>query len=374
MSERIYFGKLKEAIEPPNLIELQINSYDEFFQKDVDPSKRKNVGLQAVFKEFFPIFGFEEKSSLDFVSYELGEPKMSAIECQREGQTFSAPLYVTFRYKDDRATKEEKGLHGRNPAHDPAGNLRHQRRRARRRFTSFTVRPVSASRPAFTSMASFSMASASSRTAVRGSRCSSTRATSFTFTSIAASAVASSLQRPSCGRSAMPPTRTSSSCSTPSSDLKLSENLDEEEIATKVLIADIRDGEITVARAFEPLNVCDRPPAHHTRSQERQGCRHQGRRHHHQVPQEGPCSRRGRGSQGHLPQAPPWRSADRAERPWHAQAPVLRSEALRPRPRRTPQDQPEARPQGQRRRAHSHERRLHRRDEVSRRTCARVRG
>ena len=50
------------------------------------------MGLQAVFREFFPIFGFEEKSSLDFVSYELGEPKMSAIECQREGQTYSAPL------------------------------------------------------------------------------------------------------------------------------------------------------------------------------------------------------------------------------------------------------------------------------------------
>ena len=48
MSDRISFGKLHEAIQPPNLIELQIKSYEEFFQTGVEPSKRKNVGLQAV--------------------------------------------------------------------------------------------------------------------------------------------------------------------------------------------------------------------------------------------------------------------------------------------------------------------------------------
>ena len=55
MSERIYFGSIKEAIEPPNLIEVQANSYVDFLQKDVPYSKRKNQGLQAVFKEVFPI-------------------------------------------------------------------------------------------------------------------------------------------------------------------------------------------------------------------------------------------------------------------------------------------------------------------------------
>jgi len=53
MSERIYFGSIKEAIEPPNLIEVQANSYVDFLQKDVSYSKRKNQGLQAVFKEVF---------------------------------------------------------------------------------------------------------------------------------------------------------------------------------------------------------------------------------------------------------------------------------------------------------------------------------
>ena len=64
--ERINFGKIKEAIEPPNLIEVQLNSYVDFLQKDVPPSKRKNTGLQAVFTEVFPIESYDEKVVLDF--------------------------------------------------------------------------------------------------------------------------------------------------------------------------------------------------------------------------------------------------------------------------------------------------------------------
>jgi DNA-directed RNA polymerase subunit beta len=123
MSERIYFGKIKEAIEPPNLIEVQLNSYVEFLQKDVPPSKRKNVGLQAVFREVFPIQSYDDKVVLDFVSYDIGEPKMSALECQREGQTFSAPLHVTFQLKDDKGTKEEKVYMGEIPLMTPQGTF-----------------------------------------------------------------------------------------------------------------------------------------------------------------------------------------------------------------------------------------------------------
>ena len=51
MIERKYFGKLREGAEPPNLIEIQLDSYIEFLQQDVSPGKRKETGLQAVFKE-----------------------------------------------------------------------------------------------------------------------------------------------------------------------------------------------------------------------------------------------------------------------------------------------------------------------------------
>ena len=97
--ERINFGKIKEVIAPPNLIELQTTSYAEFLQNDVAPSRRKNIGLQAVFKEVFPIESYDEKAVLDFSHYEIGEPKLRALEAQREGQTYSAPLHVTFQLR-----------------------------------------------------------------------------------------------------------------------------------------------------------------------------------------------------------------------------------------------------------------------------------
>ena len=66
MSERINFGKIKEGAEPPNLIEIQINSYVEFLQENVSFPKRKDIGLQAVFKEVFPIAKLRRKSHAGF--------------------------------------------------------------------------------------------------------------------------------------------------------------------------------------------------------------------------------------------------------------------------------------------------------------------
>src|SRR5271170_5301783 len=123
MSQRINFGKLKEAAEPPNLIEVQINSYFDFLQQDILPSKRKDTGLQAVFREVFPITSYDEKVTLDFASYEIGEPKLSVRESMREGQTFSAPLYVTFALRDDKGTKEEKVYMGEIPLMTPQGTF-----------------------------------------------------------------------------------------------------------------------------------------------------------------------------------------------------------------------------------------------------------
>jgi len=108
MSERIYFGSIKEGIEPPNLIEVQLNSYIDFLQKDVPFSKRKNHGLQAVFKEVFPIESYDEKAVLDFSHYEIGEPKLTALEAQREGQTYSAPLQSLSSCERKKAPRKKK--------------------------------------------------------------------------------------------------------------------------------------------------------------------------------------------------------------------------------------------------------------------------
>ena len=254
MSERIQFGKLQEAIEPPNLIELQVNSYDEFFQKDVPVSKRRNVGLQAVFREFFPIHGFEDKSSLDFVSYELGESKMSALESQREGQTFSAPLYVTFRYKDERSTKEEKVYMGELPLMTPQGT-----------FVINGAERVVVSQLHRSPGICFETSIHTNGKVLHGFRIIPDRGSWIEVQFDTSDLLYVYLDRRKRRRKFLATTflRTLGYPSDEeivklfykTEDLKLSEKLDEEEIATKVLIADIRDGEITVGRAFEPLTT-----------------------------------------------------------------------------------------------------------------------
>src|SRR4029079_15130178 len=121
--ERINFGKIKEIIAPPNLIELQTNSYREFLQAEVAQSKRRNLGLQAVFTEEFPIESDDGKCVLDCHSYEMGEPKVDWLECLREGLTFGAPLYVTFLLKEEKGPKEEKVFMGELPLMTPQGTF-----------------------------------------------------------------------------------------------------------------------------------------------------------------------------------------------------------------------------------------------------------
>ncbi len=122
-SERINFGKIKEVIAPPNLIEIQLDSYREFLQTDLSPSKRKNMGLQAVFTEVFPIASYDGKTVLDFHNYDIQDPKVDWLECLREGMTYGAPLYVTFLLKEEAGTKEEKVFMGEIPLMTPQGTF-----------------------------------------------------------------------------------------------------------------------------------------------------------------------------------------------------------------------------------------------------------
>lgn len=121
--ERKNFGQIQESANLPNLIEVQLSSYEDFLQSSIDPKKRGVEGLQAVFREVFPIESYDEKITLDFVDYEIADPKMSPIECQREGSTFAAPLYVTFRLKNESNVLEEKVYMGELPLMTPEGTF-----------------------------------------------------------------------------------------------------------------------------------------------------------------------------------------------------------------------------------------------------------
>jgi DNA-directed RNA polymerase subunit beta len=91
------FKKCDYAVNPPSLMKLQVNSYEEFLQKDIPANKRKDDGLQAVFKSIFPIRDFNKTLSLEFEGYSLEEPKYSVKECRARGMSYEAPLKVTVK-------------------------------------------------------------------------------------------------------------------------------------------------------------------------------------------------------------------------------------------------------------------------------------
>ncbi len=91
------FGQIPEVASMPNLIEVQKSSYDKLLDLAQPADERDNTGLQGVFSSVFPIGDFAETASLEFVKYELEDPKYDVEECQQRGMTYAAPLKVTLR-------------------------------------------------------------------------------------------------------------------------------------------------------------------------------------------------------------------------------------------------------------------------------------
>ena len=109
------FGKLKAAMQPPNLIEIQTQSFADFLQADVAANKRQTKGLQAIFKEVFPVVSKDGRFTIDFVRYNLEKPTKTAFEALRDGDTFAAPLRATFRLKDGDEVHEDDVYLGEVP-------------------------------------------------------------------------------------------------------------------------------------------------------------------------------------------------------------------------------------------------------------------
>ena len=123
MAERITFGRIKEVLDVPDLIGIQLHSYTQFLQAEALPEKREVKGLQEVLKEIFPIESFDQQCVLDFVRYELGEPKIPLLKCLKDGGTFVSPLHVVFRLQTPRDTKEEKVYMGDIPLMTDSGSF-----------------------------------------------------------------------------------------------------------------------------------------------------------------------------------------------------------------------------------------------------------
>ncbi len=121
--KRIDFGKHKEMMDFPNLIEIQKEAYRDFLQEDVLSEKRENRGLQEVFNEIFPILSYDGNTSLEFVKYTLGVPKYDIIDCRRRGLTYNVALRVTFRLREGTSVKEEVVYLGQLPLMTPTGTF-----------------------------------------------------------------------------------------------------------------------------------------------------------------------------------------------------------------------------------------------------------
>ncbi len=113
--ERVSFQEKEEILALPNLIEVQIKSYQQFLQAELLPHERKNFGLQEVYTEIFPIKSYDEKTILEFLSYNLGVPKYTPEECIRRGISYNVTLKVKFRLTDETGIKEEEVYMGTLP-------------------------------------------------------------------------------------------------------------------------------------------------------------------------------------------------------------------------------------------------------------------
>ncbi len=123
MSKRINFGQLKEVIQPPNLIENQIDSFKEFLQLEQAPSQRKQIGLEAVFSEVFPIESYDGRCHLEYLSYNITPPRHSEIQAIRDGVTYSSSLYVKLRLREEDHVKDEEIYMGELPIISERGSF-----------------------------------------------------------------------------------------------------------------------------------------------------------------------------------------------------------------------------------------------------------
>jgi DNA-directed RNA polymerase subunit beta len=100
--KRKNYSKIASGIQLPNLLETQTSSFEDFLQAGIPPEKRRNEGLQGVFRELFPIDDPQGRLSLEFVSYGIGKPRYSITECHDRDMTYAAPLKGVLRlaFKD----------------------------------------------------------------------------------------------------------------------------------------------------------------------------------------------------------------------------------------------------------------------------------
>lgn len=112
LAYRKNYGKIKDVVSLPNLIEVQKESYKKFIDLDNLDSKG---GLERAFTSIFPINDFTGLSTVEFVSYEIGKPKYNQVECVKRGATYASPIRALLRLivwliDEETGSKEVKSI------------------------------------------------------------------------------------------------------------------------------------------------------------------------------------------------------------------------------------------------------------------------
>lgn len=106
-NNRISFSRIKSVLDVPDLLGIQTETFEDFLQQNVSPSKRENKGLQQVFLTNFPVLDNKENYRLDFLEYYVEKPRFTIQECLERGLTYSAPLKAKLRLSTkDQDTQE----------------------------------------------------------------------------------------------------------------------------------------------------------------------------------------------------------------------------------------------------------------------------
>ncbi|PPK85886.1 DNA-directed RNA polymerase subunit beta [Neolewinella xylanilytica] len=95
--QRVSFGKIKLTDHSPDLLEIQLKSFQEFFQLETTPENRSHEGLYRVFQENFPISDTRNIFNLEFLDYFVDPPRYTIEECMQRGLTYSVPLKAKLR-------------------------------------------------------------------------------------------------------------------------------------------------------------------------------------------------------------------------------------------------------------------------------------
>nr|HMQ23701.1 DNA-directed RNA polymerase subunit beta [Planctomycetota bacterium] len=105
--ETVRYGHKRPLVEVPDLVELQTRSYSDFLLLDVPPSKRPGAGLQALLAEIFPIESYDSSMRLEFIDYELAQPRYDMDECRKLRLTYGYPFKIRVRLVGPTTVEEE---------------------------------------------------------------------------------------------------------------------------------------------------------------------------------------------------------------------------------------------------------------------------